>query len=90
MDFMECDDCTKKPGSPQLCPACLNNRSVIETLKKQLTEKEEEIKIDNNLLSDKNRLLHSIPECPVHGTECIPHAIEWINRVKTLGKIIMG
>jgi len=32
-DFLECDECRAKPGSPQLCKGCLSNRSLIEKLK---------------------------------------------------------
>ena len=30
MEFQECEICAKKPGSPPLCPSCLNNRSLID------------------------------------------------------------
>jgi hypothetical protein len=33
-EFMECDSCKIKPGSPTLCNGCLNNRMVINNLKK--------------------------------------------------------
>jgi hypothetical protein len=29
-DFVECDDCRKKPGSPELCADCLRRRSELE------------------------------------------------------------
>lgn len=28
-EFMECDSCRAKPGSPQLCKGCLHNRALI-------------------------------------------------------------
>jgi hypothetical protein len=28
--------------------------------------------------NQRGRVLSAIPECPVHGRGCIPHAIEWI------------
>lgn len=31
--FKECAQCADKPGSPQLCESCLNNRAVIYRLK---------------------------------------------------------
>lgn len=31
-EFMECDTCRAKPGSPALCRGCLHNRQVIEEL----------------------------------------------------------
>lgn len=33
LEFMECDSCRAKPGSPQLCTGCLHNRSAIEKMK---------------------------------------------------------
>ncbi len=33
--FIECETCKAKPGSPELCASCLNNRSVIDKLKNQ-------------------------------------------------------
>lgn len=35
-DFMECDKCRSKPGSPTLCSGCLHNREVINRLRKEL------------------------------------------------------
>lgn len=32
-DFKECSDCARKPGTPTLCEACLNNRGLIYRLK---------------------------------------------------------
>lgn len=32
-DFMECDTCAAKPGSPALCKGCLHNRTLIDRLK---------------------------------------------------------
>lgn len=28
-EFVECPECAKKPGSPRLCPSCLENRRII-------------------------------------------------------------
>lgn len=36
LNFMECAACRGKPGSPQLCESCLNNRAVIYRLKRGL------------------------------------------------------
>lgn len=35
--FIECDTCRAKPGSPTLCAGCLNNRRVIEELTGRMT-----------------------------------------------------
>jgi len=37
-EFMECDTCAAKPGTPALCAGCLTNRVTIETLNRQLPD----------------------------------------------------
>ena len=32
LQFMECATCAAKPGSPELCKACYNNRTLINHL----------------------------------------------------------
>ncbi len=34
-EFIECDACREKPGSPILCNSCLNNRAAIGSLKRR-------------------------------------------------------
>lgn len=34
--FVECAQCSALPGSPVLCPSCLHNRTVVETLRQKL------------------------------------------------------
>lgn len=34
-------------------------------------------------IDDRNRLLEAIPECEIHG-KCIPHAIEWVGKMKRM------
>ena len=36
MDFVECDACRTKPGSPQLCNGCLRNRDTILELQEEI------------------------------------------------------
>ena len=43
-DFMECDDCQSKTGSPVLCGGCLVNRGLISQLKTENEELREENK----------------------------------------------
>jgi hypothetical protein len=35
-DFVECDACSAKPGSPELCAGCLANRHTIGLLRRAL------------------------------------------------------
>lgn len=35
-EFVECDACTAKPGSPELCAGCLANRLTIQRLKEMI------------------------------------------------------
>ena len=37
-EFMECPECREKLGTPILCRACLNNRNLIEHLRKERSE----------------------------------------------------
>ena len=55
----------------------------------RIKELEAELKVSDKLLEDRDTLLETIPQCPVHG-KCVPYAIEWIEQVKTLAKIIVG
>ena len=54
---------------------------------KRIDELEEELKASDKLLKDRDALLAAIPECSAHG-KCMPHAIEWIEQVKTLARIV--
>ena len=56
---------------------------------KRIEELEAELKVSDTLLKDREALLEAIPACPAHG-KCLPHAIEWIEQVKTLAKIAAG
>lgn len=37
-EFVECDACAAKPGSPSLCAGCLANRHVVSNLREALRE----------------------------------------------------
>lgn len=37
-DFVECDACRAKPGSPQLCTGCLANRATITAMRAKLSK----------------------------------------------------
>lgn len=44
LEFMECESCSQKPGSPTLCPSCLHNRRAIDKLSLELKKKKKLIK----------------------------------------------
>ncbi len=45
-----------------------------------------ELDVTEKLLSERQRVLDAIPECPLHGS-CVPHALEWIaEKKKGLGR----
>lgn len=87
-EFKECSNCHSKTGSPTLCEGCLSNRLTISLLRQKIEDLEEDRRITEHLLEEKHRLLKAIPACEIHGEMCVPHAIEWIERVKSFGKII--
>jgi hypothetical protein len=41
-------------------------------------ELEEYALVLSRLLADRDELVNLIPPCPEHGTQCIPHAKEWV------------
>ena len=59
-------------------------RRVIERLERnrelnaQIEALAKEIKVDDELLAERDRLLDAIPACEAHGNRCVPHAIEWV------------
>lgn len=62
----------------------------IEQLKNEVAELTRETQADNTIIADYKRVLDAIPACPAHGSDCVPHAVEWVERVKTLGATITG
>lgn len=40
----------------------------------------QEIRVLNYLLAERERVLDAIPPCPSHGSSCVPHALDWVNR----------
>ena len=49
---------------------------------KRIKELEAELLVVNMLLNTRVELLHTIPECPEHGKDCVPHAIDWVLKRK--------
>lgn len=46
-----------------------------------------ELEVTDRLLTERERVLRAIPECPAHGPDCVPHALKWIALARaTLGQ----
>ncbi len=43
---------------------------------------EAELTVTDKLLAERNKVMEAIPECPEHGSQCVPYALEWIERAK--------
>ena len=65
-----------------------SRKDTIIELEKQVIELERQVEDLGSYVEADNRVMDVIPECPAHGNRCVPHAVEWIRRVITLGKII--
>lgn len=50
----------------------------IEELKARIAELTEELAVTDKLLNERNRVMDAIPPCSDHGSQCVPHAIEWV------------
>ena len=48
-EFMECDTCRAKPGSPALCAGCLHNRQAMSDLGRRIVELEAQLKVERFL-----------------------------------------
>jgi len=64
------------------------NNAQIQYLKRRVANLEAELRVSDELLKDRTNLLKIIPECEAHGDQCVPHAMEWIAKAKTLAKVI--
>ena len=47
----------------------------------ELSEMRQEIWLTEQIANNYRSVLQAVPECNVHG-ECVPHAIEWIEKAK--------
>jgi hypothetical protein len=53
------------------------------SLSTRVRELEDELRVADQLLQERQRVLDAIPECKMHG-KCVPHALEWIEKMKDL------
>ncbi len=58
-------------------------RSVITDIDTQMLWIEKnDLGVTESLLEQRQRVLDEVPECPIHGGNCVPHAVEWIKAKK--------
>jgi hypothetical protein len=65
------------------CPDC-KGVGVVDRATVPPSALQQELAVTNKLLDERNRLLDAIPECPQHGRQCVPHAIEWVQKRATV------
>jgi hypothetical protein len=53
-----------------------------EQVNKMMEDVKRELKVTEELLEERQRVLDAIPDCKLHGRNCVPHAIEWIEKQK--------
>ncbi|AFO47198.1 hypothetical protein [Pseudomonas putida] len=51
----------------------------IDQLKAENEELKQNMYYSDQIIETRTRLLKLIPPCPVHGEECVPHAMEWVS-----------
>ncbi len=55
-----------------------------------ITQMKEHIRTLEKILSERMRVMEAIPACPVHGSQCVPHAIEWVTKQQRSSLIKLG
>ena len=71
------DDC-------KLCGSNCNERDELIKCEREINRLREELEVTDRILAERERVLSAIPECHVHGSGCVPHAIEWIELAKSM------
>jgi hypothetical protein len=51
----------------------------LDALQRERDKLREELRVTDDLLNERQRVLDAIPACPAHGA-CVPHALEWVAR----------
>lgn len=54
----------------------------LDQLKAENEELRQSERYSDQIIETRNRLLKSIPACPVHGEDCVPHAQEWVEAAR--------
>ena len=56
--------------------------AVVLALIEEIERLTEEVKLDDKIIAERNRLLDTIPQCAAHG-QCVPYAIQWVKDAQT-------
>lgn len=51
---------------------------VMAELKAEIATLKTELEATDKILEQRNRIFEVIPECKVHGSQCVPHAVDWV------------
>jgi len=62
----------------QMLTEAQEKSSRLEPLVRRCADLEEELKVTDRLLTERQKVLDAIPECKAHGKNCVPNALEWI------------
>ncbi len=57
-------------------------QSALTECENRIADLEEELRVTDSLLNERMRVMREIPECPAHGDNCVPHAIDWVKKQK--------
>ena len=55
---------------------------LIEVERETVDQMKEYISTLESLLAEYDKVMEAIPECPKHGHQCVPYAIEWVEEQK--------
>jgi hypothetical protein len=57
-------------------------RQIVEALEHRVRELQNALETTETICDERTRVLHAIPPCPVHGQNCVPYAVEWVEMRK--------
>lgn len=61
-----------------------DHNAELATLRTEVNQLREELRVTDQLLAERNRLLKVVPACLTHGEECVSSAIEWVERQRSV------
>jgi len=61
---------------------------LIEDMQRTITELKAELETSDCIIANYRSVMEAIPACRLHGSTCVPHALEWIHTVVTFADVI--